>query len=106
MSKRSRNMIRKLIVATLLGLFLMSPSYGLPKTRSTSASHSHKSSTHRSHKTKIKSATGRSRQRYHSMKGHVLTVDNNAPKGAKARCQDGSYSNASGRGACSHHGGV
>jgi hypothetical protein len=37
---------------------------------------------------------------------HVTEKDPKAPKGAHARCKDGTYSTANGSGACSHHGGV
>ncbi len=90
--------MRKTLTAILLALALLAPSAAFS---AKSASTGHRSKSDASHKTKAaktKVANGK--------RTHVLTSDSNAPKGSKARCGDGTYSTASGRGACSHHGGV
>ncbi|MGD0324996.1 MAG: DUF3761 domain-containing protein [Terriglobia bacterium] len=74
----------------------MSPGPGLSTKSSSSTGHSKKST----------ATTGTKKSSHPSKKGHVLSTDSSAPKGAKARCGDGTYSSASGRGACSHHRGV
>ena len=83
-------------VTILLSLTLLCPNLGLAKTKKSSSSNkTHSSKTHepKTHASK-------------SHKTHNTVTDDKAPAGAKSRCKDGSYSEAGGSGACSHHGGV
>ena len=85
----------KKAAAIALSLVLAFPAVGLAKkTSSSKTSKSHQSGETHSSKT------------HQSGKTHVTTTDSKTPNGAKARCSDGTYSTASGRGACSHHRGV
>ncbi len=75
----------------LLGLLLMLPTVGLSK-RSPSSRRASSTKTHHARESKKRAV--------------ATTTDSGAPNGAKARCMDRTYSAATSKGACSHHGGV
>jgi hypothetical protein len=91
----------------MLGLVLMlTAALALTDAHASGSHHKHTDSTKTSH------ASGDSHAGYINSKGNWVpspthTSNGKAPKGATARCADGSYSfSQSHRGTCSHHGGV